>query len=113
MTNKWDELRSQRNPFVKSALLIINCDNPDGCCPTLSELAAALAEDEPMLSPLNLECAAREALRREPDYREAIAKAEELRLAEAPREAEALQEAEALREAEAADDYDDTSELAA
>ena len=28
-----------------------------------AELAAALAEDEPMLSPLNLECAAREALR--------------------------------------------------
>jgi hypothetical protein len=62
MLNIWYELNSQRNPFVKSALLIISYGR-DECCPTLSELAAALAEDEPMLSPLNLECAAREALR--------------------------------------------------
>jgi hypothetical protein len=46
------------NPFVASALTIIAAA-PEA---TLGELVELLAEREPALSPLNLECAARAAL---------------------------------------------------
>jgi hypothetical protein len=50
---------------------------------TLPELAALLAVREPGLSPFNCECAAKEALRREADYREALEKAARLARVEA------------------------------
>jgi hypothetical protein len=56
---------SQLNPFVETAVAIIGemeAEHPEGAI-GMRELAELLAEREPMLSPLNLECAAREALR--------------------------------------------------
>ena len=85
------------NPFVQAALYGL-LDYDEGCC-TLLELAAILAMSEPMLSPFNLECAAKEALRQEAGYRKEIAEA--VRLAER-REAEA-----ALREEQAAEVADE------
>jgi hypothetical protein len=54
------------NPFVAAALDIIDVDDD-----SFDErgLALALAEREPLLSPFNLECAAREALRLAPKRR--------------------------------------------
>jgi hypothetical protein len=69
--------RYTTNPFVKAGLNIILDHGPDSC--PLPELAAQLVAREPLLSPRNIECAAREALRLEPQAR---------------REAEALQKAQ-------------------
>jgi hypothetical protein len=51
------------NPFVRSALALIDEIRADGGEIDVHTLAERLAEREPMLSPLNLDCAAREALR--------------------------------------------------
>jgi hypothetical protein len=72
-TNTYDAIIGGVNPFVRSALDIV-LEHAEGSCP-LPELAALLADREPMLSPFNLECAAREALRREADCRAALEKA--------------------------------------
>ena len=52
------------NPFVQAALDLLMDYDEDGRC-NLSQLTALLAVPEPLLSPFNRECAAREALRRE------------------------------------------------
>jgi hypothetical protein len=51
------------NPFVGSALALIGEILADDGEFDLRTLAERLTEREPMLSPFNLECAAREALR--------------------------------------------------
>ena len=66
----YEPMVSGVNPFVRSALIILDADNRDEC--TVPELAAVLAEHEPMLSPFNLECAAREALRLWPDFKKVL-----------------------------------------
>jgi hypothetical protein len=48
------------NPFVQAAL---NCITAEKTPPRLAKLVNLLAVEEPMLSPFNLECAAKEALR--------------------------------------------------
>jgi hypothetical protein len=66
---------TRANPFVQAALdTLMNYD--EGSC-TLPDLAARLAVREPLLSPFNLECAAREALRLWPDFKKAAQLAEE------------------------------------
>ena len=86
------------------------------------QLAEQLAAREPLLSPRNIECAAREVLRMAPQVREAEALRLEAerrwaaRVAEA--EAQLEEEAEERRaqqeeEAEAEVDYSDASEIAA
>jgi hypothetical protein len=64
MSNVWTANALPVNPFVRKALMISLELN--GCTP--SELAARLADSEPMLSPFNRECAAREVLRLAADY---------------------------------------------
>jgi hypothetical protein len=62
---------SQLNPFVENAVAIISeieAEQPEGAI-ELRALAELLAAREPMLSPLNLDCAAREALRIAPQHR--------------------------------------------
>jgi hypothetical protein len=81
---------TKANPFVQAALDTL-VDRDEGDC-TLPELAAHLAVREPLLSPYNIECAAKEALRLALDHRKAV---------------------EAKAQAEAADDCGDASELAA
>jgi hypothetical protein len=92
-SNSYDIRRFGVNPFVRAGLDIILEQFPDSCA--LPELAACLAAREPKLSPLNIECAAKEALRLAPDYRKAIA------------------EAAKTSSAAVADDCGDASELAA
>jgi hypothetical protein len=101
---------TKENPFVQAGLdILMDYDEGGG---TLPELVARLAARQPLLSPVNLECAAREALRQAPDYRAAIAegaRAEEIRrIAAAARAAEAegarlAEEREAVEEAHSAD----------
>ena len=79
----YDPMVSGVNPFVRNAIKII-LEHDEGSF-ALPELAALLAEREPMLSPFNCECAAKEALRREADYREAMKKAALLAAREALR----------------------------
>jgi hypothetical protein len=72
-----------RNPFVLSALELIEQHREQDI--DIRELSALLGEREPKLSPRNLQCAAREAIRRSRDGW--FTRAEETRRNEAAREA--------------------------
>lgn len=78
-------MMSKLNCFVQTSIDILACH--DGEPAELAELASLLGEREPMLSPFNAECAAREALRVWPEAeRELRALERERAAAEAAKE---------------------------